>query len=211
MSHCSLLQGAQWRVWWKNDYPIAICESSKSIFISDLFFLFFFFLFLFFFFFFFFWKVKFKMNCFLFTCYNIGDIQIVFHFLRVRYLKDEEARKRGNPPWVWSPRQTSPEVKNRGISGPTKMTYVLQIFFKKKMSEWQKKKVASLPHGVLAHSNEKSWICCFENIPKNLIQEKGKNIFGDAKTLILMQIKGCFYWMHHTFISVQNHHLFINS
>ena len=38
----------------------------------------------------------------------------------------KEAHKRGNPPWPWNPGQTSPEVQNRGISGPTKRTYVLQ-------------------------------------------------------------------------------------
>ena len=32
---------------------------------------------------------------------------------------------------LW-PLETSPEVQNRGISGPTKRTYVLQLFFLKK-------------------------------------------------------------------------------
>ena len=27
-----------------------------------------------------------------------------------------------DPPWLWNPRQTSPEVQNRGISGPRKRT-----------------------------------------------------------------------------------------
>ena len=36
-----------------------------------------------------------------------------------------------DPPWLWNPGETSPEVKNRGISGPTKRTYVLQKFLKK--------------------------------------------------------------------------------
>ena len=31
-----------------------------------------------------------------------------------------------DPPWLWNPVQTSPEVQNRGISGPTKRTHVLQ-------------------------------------------------------------------------------------
>ena len=44
----------------------------------------------------------------------------------------EEACKWGNPPWLWNPGQTSPEVQNRGISGPTKRTCVLQKIFKKK-------------------------------------------------------------------------------
>ena len=35
-------------------------------------------------------------------------------------------------PWLWKPGQTSPEVKNRDISGPTKRTYVLQNFTKRK-------------------------------------------------------------------------------
>ena len=36
-----------------------------------------------------------------------------------------------NPPWLWNPEQTSPEVQNRGISGLMKRTYVLQKFFLK--------------------------------------------------------------------------------
>ena len=51
----------------------------------------------------------------------------------------EEARKRWNPPWLWNPGQTSPKVQNRGISGPTKRTCVLQKFKKKK-----KKKINSI-------------------------------------------------------------------
>ena len=34
-----------------------------------------------------------------------------------------------DPPWLWNPGETLPEVKNRGISGPMKRTYVLQNFF----------------------------------------------------------------------------------
>ena len=52
--------------------------------------------------------------------------------LRNPLCTDEEARKWGNPPWLWNPGQTSPEVQNRGISSPTKRTCVLQKFFKKK-------------------------------------------------------------------------------
>ena len=40
-----------------------------------------------------------------------------------------------DPPWLSNPGETSPEVQNRGISGPTKMTYVLKKLFKKK--EWE--------------------------------------------------------------------------
>ena len=36
-----------------------------------------------------------------------------------------------NPPWLWNPGEMSPEVQNRGISGPTKRTYVLHTFGKK--------------------------------------------------------------------------------
>ena len=43
----------------------------------------------------------------------------------------EWARKVRDPPRLWNPGQTSPEVQNRDISGPTKRTCVLQIFFKK--------------------------------------------------------------------------------
>ena len=37
-----------------------------------------------------------------------------------------------DPPWLWNPGETLPEVQNRSISGPTKRTYVLQKIFKKK-------------------------------------------------------------------------------
>ena len=48
-------------------------------------------------------------------------------------LKITHVRKCGrDPPWLWNPGQTSPEVQNRGTSGPTKRTYVLQIFKKQK-------------------------------------------------------------------------------
>ena len=42
----------------------------------------------------------------------------------------DEACKRRNPPWRWNPGQTSPEVLNRVISGPTKRSDVFQIFWK---------------------------------------------------------------------------------
>ena len=46
------------------------------------------------------------------------------------------ARKRQStqardPLWLWNPRETSPEVQNRGISGPSKRTHVLQKMYKK--------------------------------------------------------------------------------
>ena len=36
-----------------------------------------------------------------------------------------------DPSWLCNPGQTSPEVQNRSVSGSTKRTDVLQIFFKK--------------------------------------------------------------------------------
>ena len=39
-----------------------------------------------------------------------------------------------NPPWLWNLGQTSLEVQNRGISGPTRKQFVLQNFTKK--SSW---------------------------------------------------------------------------
>ena len=35
-----------------------------------------------------------------------------------------------DPPWLWNPGETLPEVQNRGISGPTKRSYVLQKLLK---------------------------------------------------------------------------------
>ena len=41
--------------------------------------------------------------------------------------------RQGDPPWLWSPEQTSSEVQNRGINCPTKRyTYVLQKLKKNK-------------------------------------------------------------------------------
>ena len=37
-----------------------------------------------------------------------------------------------DPPWLWNPGETSSEVQNRGISGATKITHVLQKNLKKK-------------------------------------------------------------------------------
>ena len=42
-------------------------------------------------------------------------------------------RQPRDPPWLWNPGQTSPEVQNRGINNSKKRTYVLlQFFFLKK-------------------------------------------------------------------------------
>ena len=41
-------------------------------------------------------------------------------------------REYGCPLWLWNPENTSQGVQNRGISGPTNRTYVLQNFFKKR-------------------------------------------------------------------------------
>ena len=43
----------------------------------------------------------------------------------------QESTQTRDPPGLWNPGQTSPEVQNRGISDPTKKTYVLQNLFKK--------------------------------------------------------------------------------
>ena len=41
-----------------------------------------------------------------------------------------KSHKLGNPPWLKNPGQMLPGVQNRGISSPTKRTYVLQQFLK---------------------------------------------------------------------------------
>ena len=46
-----------------------------------------------------------------------------------------------DPLWLWNPEETSPGVQNRGISGPTKKTHVLQNIFKKNMEQKQKQKI----------------------------------------------------------------------
>ena len=43
-----------------------------------------------------------------------------------RWIWGSHKRESTHPSWLWNPGQTSPEVQNRGISGPTKRTYVLQ-------------------------------------------------------------------------------------
>ena len=62
----------------------------------------------------------------------------------------KEACKRGNPPWLWNPGQTSPKVQNRGISAPTKRTYVLQ-----KLKTKQKKNMCNrYLHSIKSVSND---------------------------------------------------------
>ena len=51
------------------------------------------------------------------------------HVLHQAY-RQESVQVR-TPPWLWNPGQMSPEVQHRGISDPTKRTYVLQNVFKK--------------------------------------------------------------------------------
>ena len=46
--------------------------------------------------------------------------------------------------WLWNPGQMSPEVQNRGISGSTKRTCVLQFFFLKVQCLWYKQNVKKL-------------------------------------------------------------------
>ena len=47
-------------------------------------------------------------------------------------LRITEARKyASDPPWLWNPEQMSPEVQNRGISGPTKGLLSSKNFKKK--------------------------------------------------------------------------------
>ena len=51
--------------------------------------------------------------------------------LRILLCPNNEAHKWGVPLWLWNPGQTSPKVHNRGISGPTKRTDVLQKILQK--------------------------------------------------------------------------------
>ena len=44
----------------------------------------------------------------------------------------QQSTQARDPPWLCNPEETSPEIQNRSISGPTKRTYVLQKIFKKK-------------------------------------------------------------------------------
>ena len=60
-------------------------------------------------------------------CCTRGESQ---EFMACRW-QSTQAR---DPPWLWNLGETSSEVQNRGISGPTKRTHVLQKFKKKKKS-----------------------------------------------------------------------------
>ena len=67
---------------------------------------------------------------------------VIFDQQRIAAHQQESVQAR-NPPWLWNPWQTSPEVQNRGISGPTKRTCVLQKFYLKfyfKKNLFKKKK-----------------------------------------------------------------------
>ena len=60
-------------------------------------------------------------------------------------LRIKQARKHTrDPPWLWNPGQTSPELENRGVSGPIKgiLSSKKNFFFKK---ERIKKKIISEP------------------------------------------------------------------
>ena len=59
-------------------------------------------------------------------CHTIGESE---NPLRTR----DEARKQGDPSWLWNPGQTTPEFKNRGISGPKKDLCPPKIIKKKKI------------------------------------------------------------------------------
>ena len=58
-------------------------------------------------------------------CNTRGESQ---EFIACRW-QSTQAR---DPPWLWNLGEMLPEVQNRGISGPTKRTYVLQQFYWKK-------------------------------------------------------------------------------
>ena len=57
--------------------------------------------------------------------------------LRISLQAGDKAWKLGDPHWLWNPEHMSPEVQNRGISGPTKSTDVLH-FLKKKQNNHSK-------------------------------------------------------------------------
>ena len=50
---------------------------------------------------------------------------------------EKKSMQARDPPWLWNPGKTLPEVQNRGISGLTKRTCVLQKFKKKKKKKIQ--------------------------------------------------------------------------
>ena len=79
-----------------------------------------------------------------------------------------------NPPWLWNPGQISPEVQNRGISGPTKRTYVLQNLKKKKKNLWM---YVSIMLFVVVSKTARSvwnthpWVCIGPGLRSKFFQE----------------------------------------
>ena len=52
----------------------------------------------------------------------------------------KEARKRGNPPWLWNPGQTSPEVKTGVSVAPWKGHVSYKIFLKNDINDFRSKR-----------------------------------------------------------------------
>ena len=65
-------------------------------------------------------------------CHTRGESQGMCNVTSTPPLSSNKAE----PTLALNPEETSPEVQNRGISGPTKRTHVLQNFFKKKEINW---------------------------------------------------------------------------
>ena len=96
-----------------------------------------------------------------------------------------QVRIRQNPLWLWNPEETSPEVQNRGISGPTKRTHVLQKILKKKKKKKKKKK-----HCLI------SGTCCLTSGKHCLISGTWCPISGSTASQLVV-IASYWYILHH--------------
>ena len=74
------------------------------------------------------WQNKFSL-----TCWPLYSQQVSHHRWIWGLTHGQESMQARNPPWLWNPGQTSPEVQNRGISGPTKKDLCPTKILKKKV------------------------------------------------------------------------------
>ena len=106
--------------------------------------------------------------------------------LRIPLHAGDKTCKQGGPPWLWNQGQMSPEVQNRGISGPTKRTDVLQNFLKNKKDTYSlviysiksSKKVDAAMCGIVPYFWKYSELFCriFDSNDKALAMALGSTI-----------------------------------
>ena len=74
----------------------------------------------------------------------------------IYYVRLCQTRIRQNPLWLWNPEETSPEVQNRGISGPTNGHVSNKNLKKKKSNQHQQtRKISSTVISIPLHYHQR--------------------------------------------------------